>query len=337
MDAIVLVGGQGLRLRPLTLTRHKSLMPVLGQPAIEHLFDWLDRAGFARAILAVGRFNDDLADAYAGGRPGRLRVEVVRETERLESGGAVRHAAAAAGVEGRFAVLNGDVFVDFDFQAMLAQHISRDADLSIALSEVADPWAYGVAVVDPANRILDFVEKPPEGTEPSNLINAGVWIFEAGLTAEIPAGAVRVEETLFPTLVAQGRTVLGYPYRGVWADIGTPARYLELHQALLTRDQLPWWGPKAFVDPAASIEASVLGDGVQVGSGARVANSVLWEEVAIGEHALVQSSILANGVTIGVGATMQDAVIGAGATIAPGVQLPPGSLIDPHTIVGARG
>ncbi|MFN0095605.1 MAG: sugar phosphate nucleotidyltransferase [Dehalococcoidia bacterium] len=335
MDAIVLVGGLGTRLRPLTLTRHKSLVPVLGRAAIEYLFDWLERAGFERAVLAVGRFNDDLADAYAGGRPGKLTVEVIREQERLESGGAIRYAVETANVQGRFAVLNGDVFVDFDFRAALAQHEARGADLTLALYEVPNPSQYGVAVLDDDDMVIGFVEKPPAGTEASKLVNAGVWIFEPGLVAQIPPGPVRVEETLFPSLVGRGRPVLGYTFSGVWADIGTPARYLELTQTLLARDGLAYFGPGAVVDARSQVSASSLGDRTTIEPDAIVTESVLWEDIRVGAGARISRSILADGVQVGAGAVLDGAVVGAGAIIPTGLNVKPGTLIEPHSTAGA--
>ena len=332
MDAIVLVGGQGTRLRPLTRTRHKSLVPVCNRPAIEYLFSWLEGNGFRRAVLAIGRYNDDLADAYRAGRPGALEVVLVEETERLESGGGIRNAVHQTGIDRRFVVLNGDVFVDFDFAPALRQHVEQGADLTLALHAEDDPSQYGVAVVDGNARVTGFVEKPPPGTAPSNLVNAGVWIFERGLVDEIPAGAVRVEETLFPSLVARQRTVLGYRFPGLWADIGTPARYLDLNRALLERDGLAVSAEGASIDPTARVNASSLGPGARVGPRATVTNSVVWERVSIEMGASVERSILADGVCVDADAHIVGAVVGAGATIAAGATVPPGTLIEP----GAR-
>jgi mannose-1-phosphate guanylyltransferase len=324
MDAIVLVGGQGTRLRPLTARRHKSLVPIRNRPQIEHLFEWLEQSGFERAVLAIGRFNDDLADAYRDGRPGRLKVELVEETERLESGGAIRNAVQEAKILGRFAVCNGDVVVDFDFAPFLAEHIAREAELTLALYPVENPSMYGIAAVDDTSMVVGFVEKPPPGTEPSNLVNAGVWIFEPHLVGEIPPGAVRVEETLFPSLVARGRPVLGRGIEGIWADIGTPSRYLEVNQALLERDDgCDVAGAQVAVD--ARVTRSSLGAGTVVGAGADIAGSITWENVAIHEGAHVYDSIIADSATIGAGARLQTAVIGAGATVPAGSTLPPGT------------
>jgi mannose-1-phosphate guanylyltransferase len=331
MDAVVLVGGQGTRLRPLTATRHKSLVPLCNRPAIAYLFEWLQRSGFERAVLAIGQDNDDLAEAYPSGRAHGIEITQVQERERLESGGAIRHAVRMAGVKGRFVVLNGDVFVDFDFERALAAHEEKQADLTLALYEVDDPSSFGVAVCDGDDMVTGFVEKPPPGTAPSRLVNAGVWIFEPGLVDEIPPGAVRVEETLFPSLVGRRRRVLGYRFEGIWADIGTPARYLALNRALVERQGTGEFADGVKTDPDCRVAGSSLGAGCEIERQACVTGSLLWERVRVGEGAEVTDSILADGVRVGAGARITRAVIGSGARIAEGAIVPAGTSIEPNS------
>lgn len=330
MDAILLVGGQGTRLRPLTAFRHKSLVPVLNRPAIEYLFDWLERSGFERVVLALGQMNDDLAEAYPAGPRGKLQVFPIIERERLESGGAIRNAVRTAGVEGRFVVVNGDVYLDFEFAPALEAHIAREADLTMALKDMEDPSSFGVAVCDESGLVTGFVEKPPPGEAPSTLVNAGVWIFEHKLVDEIPDGAVRVEETLFPSLVARRRTVLGHVFEGVWADLGTPKRYLALSRELLgERNEV---GPNTKLTATGKIVGSSFGNGTQVLMGATVENSILWEHVLVEPGGTVVDSILADNVVVGMGASLVGAVVGRGAKIASQVVVPSGTTIEP----GAR-
>ncbi len=336
MDVIVLVGGQGTRLRPLTYSRHKSLVPLCNRPAIAYLLEWLGRSGFRRAILAIGLNNEDLAAAYPDGMAHGIEVVQVLEHQRLESGGAIRNAVREAGVEGRFAVVNGDVFADFDFADAIRAHESAAADLTLALYEVDDPSQFGVAVVDESRMVTGFVEKPPPGTAPSRLVNAGVWIFEPGLVDEIPPGAVRVEETLFPSLVARRRNVLGYRFDGLWADIGSPARYLALNRALLARGDCAALAQGVAVDSTAQVAGSTLGEGSHVGARASVCDSLLWESVVIGEGAVVSESILADGVKVGDGARVTGAIVGSGAVIEAGTTVPPGTSIEPRTRYHAR-
>ncbi len=333
MDAIILVGGQGSRLRPLTLTRHKSLIPVANRPALDHLLDWLERHGVGRAVLAMGQGQDDLVRAYPEGERGALTIAHVVERERLESGGAIRNAVRAAAIEGRFLVLNGDVYADFGLGAALAAHERAGARLTLALSRVDDPSAFGVAVVDGDSRIAGFVEKPPPGTAPSDLVNAGVWVFEPDLVGEIPPGAVRVEETLFPSLVGRRENVLGYRFEGLWADLGTPARYLALSRALAERagGALLAEGVAVAAD-AGGVEGSALGAGCAVERDAWVTGSVLWEDVRVEAGAHVSDSALADGVIVGAGAVVRGAVLGRGASVAAGARVGPGETLDP----GAR-
>lgn len=330
MDAIVLVGGQGTRLRPLTAARHKSLVPLLNRPAIEYLFDWLARSGIERVVLALGQKNEDLATAYPAGDRNGMRILPIMERERLESGGAIRHAVQTAGIADRFVVVNGDVYVDFDFRPALEAHIAREASLTMALKPMKDVASYGVAVCDAGGLITGFVEKPPPGTEPSNLVNAGVWIFEPGIVDEIPPGAVRVEETLFPSLVARRRTVLGYQFAGEWADLGTPARYLTLSKALLGfRNEV---GPGAKLSATANVTGTAVGSGTQISMGATVEDSILWESVEVGPGARVIGSILADGVNVGANAVLTGVVAGRGAIVAAGAVVPSGTALEP----GAR-
>lgn len=335
MDAIVLVGGQGTRLRPLTLTRHKSLVPICNRPYMAYLFDWLHRSGFQRAILALGQNNEDLAEAYPAGHHHGLNVVIVQEQRRLESGGAIRNAFREAGIEGRFTVVNGDVMLDFDFAHALAAHEAARAELTIALYEMPDVSQFGVAVTDAEGMVIGFVEKPPLGTEPSTLVNAGVWIFEPHLIDDIPPGPVRVEETLFPSLVGRGRRVLGYRFDGLWADVGTAARYLAVNQALLEPGQNCMAGTVT-VAPNATVESSCAGEGTTIGPGATVRRSVLWENVTVSEGAVVEDSVLADGVIVGAGAVLRGVVAGSNTHIGARSVALPGTSFDPGTRYDAR-
>lgn len=322
MDAIVLVGGLGSRLRPLTQHRHKSLVPVCNRPAIQYLFDWLSRNGVERIVLAIGQHNEDLAEAFPEGWIGGCERRHVVERQRLESGGAIRHAVEMAGIRDRFLVLNGDVFVEFDLARAVEAHSAARADLTLALTPVEDPSQFGVAVLDADGMVTGFVEKPPHGTAPGKLVNAGAWLFERKLVDEIPEGAVRVEETLFPSLVARARPVLGYEIEGLWADIGTPERYRALNLTLAQRRGGVVVGERCTLGGGA-IGDSVVGDDCVVRQGATVRGSVLWERCDIGEGALVEDSVLADGVSVAPGAIVRNAVLARGTTVTTGSEPEP--------------
>lgn len=327
MDAILLVGGQGTRLRPLTAHRHKSLVPIANRAAIDHLISWLGRGGVDRVILALGVQNEDLAAACPPGRVHGVELVHVVERERLESGGAIRNAVAEARISSRFVVVNGDIYVDFDLQRMLAQHESESAELSIALAPVEDPSPFGVAAIEHGGWVTRFVEKP-QSNAPSNLANAGVWVFEPEVAAEILPGALRIEETLFPTLVSQKRRVLGHPAEGLWADVGTPARYLAINVELARA------GGGRIVDTTAAtnratVVDSVVGARTQIGAGSQIRSSVVWEQVLVGANATITESVLADGVEVGEDASVTGTVAGQGATIESGAVVPPGTVLAP--------
>ena len=331
MDAIILVGGQGTRLRPLTAARHKSLVPVCNRPAITYLFEWLRTSGIERVILAIGQNNEDLAEAFPEGRDHGFELRHIVEKQRLESGGAIRNAVQTAGIDDTFVVLNGDIYVDFDFQEALRAHRAASADLSLALAPVDDPSDFGVAVLDDDGFVTGFVEKPPHGEAPSNLVNAGAWIFEREIVDQIPAGAVRVEETLFPSLVARRRPVLGYCFDGTWADIGTTQRYLDLNLQLLHQRGEAAIAASAKVAAEGHVERSAIGDGTCVEQGASIVDSVVWDECQVGRDASVWRSILADSVTVGAGAHVEGSVIGRGAVVESGAVVPPGTILEPGT------
>lgn len=318
LTAVILVGGLGTRLRPLTERLHKSLVPVLNRPFMDLVLAWLAEHGTSRTVFAIGLHNQDLATAYAEGEYFGLRVEHVFEAERLESGGAIRNACAA--MTSRFIVMNGDIYSHANLVEMVAEHRKRSAELSLAVSEVDDPSQFGVVCLDDSEWVTAFVEKPPRQEAPSRLVNAGVWIFEPHLVREIPQGPVRVEETLFPKLVAERRRVLGQRFEGPWVDVGTPARYRELNMSLL--DERSAGGlpaveiaPTAVVGPGAAIQRSVVGPDSIVENRAHVADSVVWARVRVGAAASIVRSVIADDVTVGPGAQVVDSVVGPGRVI----------------------
>jgi mannose-1-phosphate guanylyltransferase len=329
VDAIILVGGQGLRLRPLTATRHKSMVPVCNRAAISYLFEWLGRSNIERVVLALGQQNEDLAEVYPAGRLGGLELVHAVERQRLESGGAIRNSVEVANIDDRFLVVNGDIYVDFDLRAAIDAHAAKEADLTLALATVEDPSAFGVAVLDEDGLVTGFVEKPPRESAPSKLVNAGVWIFERRIADEIPEGAVRVEETLFPSLVARRRPVLGYVFDGLWEDIGDPGRYLELNLALAAKRGGCVIDETVETAGTAVVEHAVIGPGTRIEAGASFRESVAWEDCRVGGGAAVVRSILADGVTIGEGATVEGAVVGRGGVVPVRAVVKPGTVIEP--------
>ena len=359
MDAVVLVGGGGTRLRPLTYALPKPLVPVLNRPLLTHIIANLARHGVRRVVLAT---SDPRIEAALGNGAGLgVKLTYSYETEPLGSGLAVKQAAPRH--VGAFFVCNGDVITDLDLTAMAARHRERDAILSISLAAVADPTGYGVAELAEGGRITRFVEKPPPGEAPSNWANAGTWLFDPAVLDHIPDERMdrSLEQLVFPSLIADGLIVQGFPSEAYWMDVGTSERYLRLHRDLLDGcmpglmpvGDAPLLGEGCEVWPDATLTGrlllgrgcrigglasiagpSVLGDECVVRERARIEASVLWSKVKIGAGALVRDSILGDGCWVGDDAVVEGAVLASGAKVKRGARLGPGSRLEPDEVAG---
>jgi mannose-1-phosphate guanylyltransferase len=336
MQALVLAGGEGTRLRPLTLTTPKPVLPLAGRPFLTFMLDWLHRHGVDEAILSLGFLSDAVHDVLGDIQSG-MRLRYVHEDEPLGTAGPVRLAADEGMLADRFLVLNGDVLTDMDLTAELAQHERTGAEGTLALIEVEDVASYGVVPTDGDGRVIEFREKAP-GPAPTNRINAGAYVLERSVVELIPPGrAVSFEREVFPQMVGNG--LYGWAADGYWIDIGTPDRYLEATWDLLAgrvESTLPERDETGSLVYEGSLIAgahvgpqSVLGAHTSVGADAAIERSVLHERVIVGADAVIRQSIVGAGARIGAGVRMQDAVIGAGAVIEPGTQLAPGARIGP--------
>ncbi len=326
MRAVVLAGGEGTRLRPLTLDVPKPLVPILGRPFIEHQLTHLRSHGVTNVTLALtrNRYSDTLRQALGEDVCG-VRLSYAYEDTPLGSGGAI--AGATLGWDEPFLVCNGDIVTDVDLRALMRAHEAARAELTMYLHPVANPSAFGVVALNRENQIIQFVEKPAPGEEPSNLVNAGIWLFEPALLREMAADRFnRVEDELFPMLASTGRRVLGFRSASYWRDIGTPRAYLEANMDALdgrvrsiAPDRLSDGGGLAAhdvnIDPSARVERSVLGERTIVGARARVESSVLWESVNIGPGAVVRESVLAENVVITAGAVVEGRYLGRGERV----------------------
>ena len=291
----MLVGGEGTRLRPLTLTTPKQMLPVAGRPMIERVVAHLADHGVDDVVLSLGYRPDAFRDAYPTGRCAGARLVYAVEDHPLDTAGAVAFAAREAGIDDTFVVLNGDVLTNLDVAALVSFHRSRAATASIALAAVDDPSAFGVVVTDRDGRVREFVEKPPRDKAPSNLVNVGVYVLDPAVLDRIPPGRrVSIERETFPALVAE-QALFALPSEASWLDVGTPAKYL-----------------------ASNLELGAVDGGV---SDADVCHSVLGEHVEIGAGATVERSVLHDGVRVGKGATVRGSIVGAGAIIGEGAQV----------------
>ncbi|MDA0256526.1 MAG: NDP-sugar synthase, partial [Chloroflexi bacterium] len=284
MRAIVLVGGEGTRLRPLTWRTPKQLVPILNRPLLEHLLRYLRGHGVKRVTLAMTQRSEAIRDALGDGSALGMALDYAYEDTPLGSGGAIASVARGWRDEGAaadepFLVLNGDILTDLDLGAMIAAHRARAAELSIGLVHVDDPSPFGVAVLegvatdarlDGPARIARFVEKPPRESAPSHWINAGVWIFNGALLDEMdPNRFHRVENELFPALADGGRALLGVPHEGYWMDVGNPQAYLRANLDLVATSTASSDG--ATIEAGAEVTGPVLvGAGSVLAVGARV-------------------------------------------------------------------
>jgi mannose-1-phosphate guanylyltransferase len=344
VQALVLAGGEGTRLRPLTLTTPKPVLPLAGRPFLTFMLDWLHGHGVDEAILSLGFLSDEVHEVLGDIQSG-MRLRYVHEDEPLGTAGPVRLAADEGMLADRFLVLNGDVLTDMDLTAELAQHERTGAAGTLALIEVDDVASYGVVPTNEAGQVLEFREKSP-GPAPTNRINAGAYVLERSVIDLIPAGrAVSFEREVFPQMVGDG--LYGWAADGYWIDIGTPERYLEATWDLLAgrvestlpeRDETGSLVYDGSLTGGAHIgPQSVLGPHCAVGADAAIERSVLHERVTVGADAVIRESIVGAGARIGEGARMQDAVVGARAVIEPGVQLEPGARVEPGAAADAAG
>ncbi|HYM14424.1 MAG TPA: NDP-sugar synthase [Dehalococcoidia bacterium] len=352
MFAVILAGGAGTRLRPLTYARRKELIPLLNRPLLTYRLLNLRHHGIVDIVLACSQGMREVEEHFGDGASLGVRLRYVYEDRPLGSGRAVKEAALAAGAQGTLVVCNGDILTDLDLTAMIARHRETGATLSISLAAVDDPWHFGVVAVDDDLRIRHFVEKPPQGEEPSKLINAGTWLWEPAVLDRIPddESAVRdgfSERVLFPAIIAAGERVQGF-VEDLWVDVGSPERYLRATRLLLERSAGVAVEPGANVDPSAQLTGDVLvGAGAKIGAGARISGpavigplteigrdttieaSVVWEEARIGAGARVLRSILGAYAGVGDRAVVEDAILGNGAEVEEGHRLEPGARLMP--------
>ena len=343
MQALVLAGGEGTRLRPLTYTTPKPTMPLAGRPFLSFMLDWAHSHGVDEVILSCGFMSDDvkrvLGDIYDG-----MRLRYVIEAEPLGTAGPVRLAHDEGLLQERLFVLNGDVLTDMDLTAQLHSHERSGARVTLALYPVEDTASYGVVPTDAEGRVEAFLEKGA-GEPPTDRINAGAYVVERDVVDGIPAGRpVSFEREIFPALVGEG--LHGFPAAGYWIDIGTPERYLDATWDLLAgrvgstlppRDETGSLVYEGCLLSGAHIgPQTVLGRHCSVGSDSRVERSVLHDRVVVGADATVVESVLATGVRVGAGARVESrAMLGAGAVIGDGATIGAGARLDPGVEVDA--
>lgn len=334
MKALILAGGFGTRLRPISCTRPKSLFPVINKPLLQWTFERLARSNVSEAVLAVNYQTEAAIKQHRVVKYG-VRAMYSRDPlgKPLGTGGAIKKAEKHIGREAPFIALNGDIFADVDYAEILKLNEKKRAVATMALHRVEDPSRYGVALLDENGHIVRFVEKPTRESAASNLINAGAYVLSPEIFDYIPEGrAISMEREVFPKLAEENR-LCGYVYDGVWIDIGKPEDYLEANRIMLDRlnDEQ---GSK--IDNNTKIRIPVAIDkGVSIGEGSIVGPyTVLGRNVKLGENVCVQESVVLANTVISDCCRVEGAVIGDGTFIGKEVEIRKGCLIGDHARLG---
>lgn len=313
LKAVILIGGFGTRLRPLSCTRPKALFPVVNKPLLQWTFERLSKSGIDEVILAVNKLTGFYIKQQRIRRYG-LKVKFSYDPPKMPLGtaGPIKRAEKLIGLEETFLVLNGDLITEIDYKELIQKHKKRNAIASIALHKVDDPSRYGVAELADENRIRRFIEKPPKGKEPSKLINAGVYVLSPRIFDYIPKGrAVSMEREVFPVL-AEENLLFGYEVSGLWVDIGKPEDFLYTNKILLDSISCEQKQSKSsIVNPVAIGKSvsigensiigpyAVLGRNVSIGKNVRISNSVIFEDAKIDDNSFLNGALIGEAAKIG--------------------------------------
>lgn len=324
----------GTRLRPLTYQTPKQMLPLVGSPIIEYVLGGLFQHGVTDAVLSLGYLPDRFIEAYPDNVIGGVRVSYAVEPEPNGTAGAIRFAAEYAGIDETFLVVNGDVLTDLDISRLLTFHRERGAEASISLHAVEDPSLYGVVPTTDEGQVIDFVEKPSRDEAPTNLINAGVYLFEPSVLERIDVGRpVSVERETFPALATEG-ALFALADSAYWLDTGTPDTFLTANVDVLEGRNgrhgphptgvvgTSWQHPSAWVADDATVRRSVIDRDCVVGAGVELDRVVLMPGSIIEDNAVVRNCIIGPGAIIGLRARLgATCVVGAGERVEPGESL----------------
>ena len=340
---MILVGGQGTRLRPLTATLPKPIVPLVDRPFIAFMLEWLREHGVDEVIMSCGFLATSVREVLGDGSRFGVRLRFVEEPEPRGTAGALKLAEPM--LDERFLMLNGDVLTDIDLTSQIAQHAATGAAATLALVPVADPTAYGLVILDEERAVRHFVEKPRSDRVQSNLISAGAYVLERSVLELVPPDRnVSIEREVWPLLIGAG--LYGFPSESYWLDIGTPARYLqgtfdiiEGNVATAVRERLgaDWLA----IDEGAQLHGrvippAVLERGVRVAEGAHVGSLVvLAADVSIGAGSKVERSVILAGTQIGEGCELRDCIVAAGCTVGARTQISGGAVLGEGVSVGA--
>jgi mannose-1-phosphate guanylyltransferase len=343
MQAVILVGGEGTRLRPLTSTVPKPVVPLVDRPFISFMLEWLHEHDVDDVIMSCGFLATSVRNVLGDGSSLGIRLRFVEEPDPRGTAGALKFAESM--LDERFVMLNGDVLTDIPLREQIQQHEATGAKATLALVPVPDPSAYGLVHLDENRAVLDFVEKPSADAIDTNLISAGAYVLEREILELVPPDSnVSIEREVWPHLVGHG--LYGFPCDCYWLDIGTPDRYLQgtfdiIEGNIATRVAERLGSDWLAVDPAAEvlgrvIPPAVLERGARVAEGAHVGSLVvLGEDVSIGHSTRVERSVILNGSEIGEGCVLRDCIVAAGCRVGARTRIEGGAVLGEGVTIGA--
>lgn len=341
MKAVILAGGEGTRLRPLTLTTPKPVVPVVDRPFLRHQLDLLRRTGVTEVVFSLAYRPERIQAVFGDGSSLGMRIHYAVEETPLGTGGAVKNAEPL--LDDTTIVFNGDVLTDVDLPQVVADHLATHAAATLVLTPVPNPSAYGLVELDEAGRVSRFLEKPKPSQITTDTINAGIYVLDTSTLALMPPLVNHsIERAFFPNLLSRGDLVRAYVHRGYWIDIGTPEKYLQVHRDILGGG-FPvvldghamaggWVHPSAVIEPEVKLQGpfyvgagcrvlsgaeigpgTVLAVRVVVARGAQLADCVVWEGTEVGEEARIEGALLGPAVRVGRRVrVMPGAVVGEG-------------------------
>jgi mannose-1-phosphate guanylyltransferase len=343
MKAVILAGGEGTRLRPLTLTTPKPVVPIVDRPFLRHQLDMLTPAGVSDVVFSLAYRPERIEAVFGDGGAFGKRIRYVVEQTPLGTGGAVKNAEPH--LDDVTIVFNGDVLTDVDLAGVVSAHRASGAAATIVLTPVTNPAAYGLVEFDRGQRVTRFVEKPDPAQITTDTINAGIYVLQTSTLELMPAGVNHsIERAFFPALLNRGDRVMAHVHHGYWIDIGTPEKYLQVHRDILEgRYPVDLEGAAAhggWVHPSASVSGATLegpfyvGPGCVVTPGARIEpGAVLTESVTVAPGARVRDSVVWAGTEIGDNSVMEGALLGARVRIGRNVRVGPGSVLGEGTVL----
>ncbi|OEX99032.1 sugar phosphate nucleotidyltransferase [Corynebacterium sp. Marseille-P4321] len=345
-DAVILVGGRGTRLRPLTLSTPKPMLPTAGYPFLAHLLARIQAAGMRHVVLGTSYKAEVFEEYFGDGSEFGLEIEYVVEEEALGTGGGIRNVYEKLRHD-NVMVFNGDVLSGADLGAIVDTHVQKDADVTLHLVRVPDPRAFGSVPTDADGNVEAFLEKTED--PPTDQINAGCYVFKRSVIGQIPEGrVVSVERETFPGLLESGAKVVGHVDSSYWRDMGRPSDFVQgssdVVRGIAYSPLLEGRTGESLVDGSAGVAAGVIlmggtavGRGCEIGAGSRVDDSVIFDGVTIEPGAMVRNSIIAAGATIGANARVTDCVIGEGAVVGARCELQGGLRLWPGVVLPDSG